>query len=111
MHREPEWDAYARAEAIAGIQAERYRCGSCGIPDAMVEIKNADRLVTWPDGRKFMVKQYRCMACASEQVIDRGLAEAEADHKPKSGVAAPADGRRLTVTEIHESVKSPRSNR
>lgn len=99
MHREPEWDDYSRAEAIAAVEAERYRCRECGAHDAMVPIPGTERDVTWPDGRRFRVEQYRCLSCASREIIDRDLAIAEAKIEPTPGRYIASDGRRITATE------------
>lgn len=98
--REPEWDDYTRAEAIASLTVDQYRCRSCGVAGALTEIPKATKHWTWGDGRKFEVLQFRCLACAAEQTVSRDFNTLHEKHKPAPGVFAPGDGVRWVVQEI-----------
>jgi len=96
--REPEWDDYDRAEAIAAVYEAQTRCHRGHSPDQMVELVTAERNVRWPDGRLFRVRQFRCLGCASVEFRERE--SQRTDPKPVEGVYAPSDGRRTIADEI-----------
>lgn len=98
--REPEWDDYARTEAIADLEVDVTRCRSCGVEGAMVAVPSATRHWTWGDGRTFEVAQYRCLACAAMDTIRRDTETEFSKHKPTKGVYAPSDGLRLVVSPV-----------
>lgn len=95
--REPEWDDYTRAEAIADLDVDSFRCKECGVEEAFVPIPQATRHWTWVDGRKFEVQQFRCLACAAIDTIKRDLQMDSENKKPTRGVFANEDGLRLIV--------------
>lgn len=99
VHREPEWDDYARAEAVALVLDDRRTCKRCGAVGAMVPLDPAELPVTWPGGRTFVVRQYRCLGCASLDLVQRDHDQAHRDHKTEPGKYAPGDGYRIAVDE------------
>lgn len=98
--REPEWDDYTRAEAIADLEVDGLRCPECHQEDTFIPVPTATRHWTWLDGRKFEVKQYRCLACAALDTIKRDFDMENHDRKPQKGVYAPGDGLRLVVKKL-----------
>lgn len=102
--REPEWDQYARTEAVAALAADRYRCKSCGVAGALVPVPAEDRDWTWGDGRVFRVAAYRCLACAAETTVSRDFTRRYEQDKPAGGVLFPTDGVRFQVSEIEQEV-------
>lgn len=103
--REPEWDDYDRAEAVASLNVDMLRCRQCGVEGALTAIPKATRHWTWGDGRRFEVTQWRCLACAAEQTITRDFLRDHENHKPVKGVFSPTDGIRFLVNEIHNKAK------
>lgn len=99
VHREPEWDDYQRSEARALVLDERRTCKRCGSTDSFEPLNPAELPVTWPGGRTFVVRQFRCLGCASLDLVQRDYDQAHKDHKPEPGKYAPGDGFRLAVDE------------
>ncbi len=98
--REPEWDDYARAEAMAEYEAHRMTCRNCGLSESMRPIRKLDRYVNWGDGSRVHVKAYRCLSCMATALVERDQGNAEKDHKTPAGLFAPGDGRRFVATKI-----------
>lgn len=95
--REPEWDDYTRAEAIADLEVDRLRCSECGQEGTFEQVREADRFWTWLDGRRFLVQQFRCLACAAVDTIKRDIERENEGKKPQPGVYQPTDGLRVVV--------------
>lgn len=92
VHREPEWDATARAKALAAVEHEKQTCAQCGSSDSVVPVLKEDRYVSHT-GRRFHIEAYRCLACA---VLEAARRDFRKRHE-KSDSAE--DGLRMTVTE------------
>lgn len=99
--REPEWDDYTRAEALAGVYEAERRCPRGHDPDQMIELTSAERNVRWAgEDRVFRTRMFRCLGCASIDLREREAART--DPKPVNGIYAESDGRRTIAEEIYE---------
>lgn len=60
--------------------------------------------MTWleHEGRVADVVSYRCIFCASADIVKRDFAEKHKDYKPVTGHAAPGDGRMVAATPLLE---------
>ena len=101
--REPEFDDYTRSRIFALMQWESRQCSTCGNVDSLVPLKNDERNVAWPDGRTYVVEQFRCLACGAADLVRRDFQEAHKDDKPVKGVAAAGDGRRFVARPVDKS--------
>jgi hypothetical protein len=72
---------------------ESRQCPGCRSYDSLVPLEKELRHVTWEDGSKIEVVQYRCRVCASVDTIRRDVSEAHKDVKTVTGHAAWSDGR------------------
>lgn len=95
VEREPEFDDYTRSRIMALHLWEAGRCPNCHNYDCLVELKSSALDYVWDDlnGERFAVRQYRCLACASADVVRRDFNTRHENHKPVAGQASPADGR------------------
>lgn len=100
VDREPEWDDYSRAEAVASLIVDQFRCRNCGVEGALTEIPKATRHWKWGDGRKFEVTQWRCLACAAEETVRRDFLRQHEKTEPVAGSFHVTDGIRFAVTEL-----------
>jgi hypothetical protein len=98
--REPEWDAFARSEALAAVHVERSTCRQCGARDSL-EVVGEPAQMTWGE-HKVEVQQYRCVTCMALDVVRRDFNEALPKDKPKKGHATPGDGMRFVATPVSE---------
>lgn len=83
---------------------EAMRCPSCHNYDSMVELDKDARHVTWDEhgGQKFVVSQYRCLACGAADLIKRDWLAKHENTKPLAGQAAPGDGRMFITRPLNE---------
>lgn len=95
VRRGSEWTQRAQSRALSLAAHDSRTCPSCGNYDALVPIDKDRRHVTWDehDGRVAEVVAYRCIYCASADIVKRDFAEKHKDHKPLTGHVAPGDGR------------------
>lgn len=102
MRRESEWTPRAQSRALALAAYDAGKCPGCGNYETLVPLPSAERHVTWDDhdGRVVAVRQFRCVTCASAQLVQRDFAERHKDHKPVAGHAAPGDGRMFAATPV-----------
>lgn len=105
--REPEWDDYTRAEAIADLEVDRTRCRECGVEGAFEAVPGTDRFWTWLDGRRFLVQQFRCLSCAAIDTIKRDVEAEHEGKKPQRGVYSPTDGLRIVVKAYEDEERQP----
>lgn len=99
--REPEWDDYARAEALALLADDDRRCNECGLP-MTYELIDGGPKVTWPDGRAYQVKVLRCQGCGARDIVRRDYDRKHKAHEHVEGKASPGDGLRLSVEPSEE---------
>jgi hypothetical protein len=107
--RESEWDDYTRSRVMALIAYEALVCPDCGNFKTLVELPDAERKTTWDehDGRRFVVTQYRCLACASVDAVKRAWLEKHADdgkkpRPPDQGDGLPIDGLKFAGRPVIE---------
>lgn len=100
--REPEWDDYGRARAMALGESERLRCPTCQNYDALVPLKSDLRYVRWAEhgNRRVEVAQYRCIYCGASELVRRDWEARHEKDKPVEGRAAPGDGRMFVARPI-----------
>lgn len=83
---------------------EAQKCPNCGNYDALVLLPDDTRHVTWDDhaGRKYEVQQYRCLPCASADLIKRDWNTDHDNDKPTKGAYSPGDGRMFIARPAEE---------
>lgn len=83
---------------------EARRCPTCHNYDSLVLLPDDTRHVTWDEhgGRKFEVAQYRCLACASSDLVKRDWNTAHEKDKPTTGSYSPGDGRMFVAKPAEE---------
>lgn len=101
IHREPEWDDYSRAEAIGLVLDERRTCSKCGLIDCY-EALDATTHIGWDDGRKYTVKQFRCLGCGALELVQRDTDKKHGEVEKVPGRYHPGDGLRMTVEPMCE---------
>lgn len=100
--REPEWDDYARSEAIAAISVERATCSGCGTSNGLNRIDDEPAVFTAPDGRRFEIWNYRCGGCAGLDLVRRDHSEAHHDDKAERGHPLASDGWRPVIRSLSD---------
>lgn len=95
VRRESEWTEHAQSRALALGAWEAGKCPTCGNYDSLVPLKKDLRHYEWDeyDGQKFAVAQYRCLACASADVVRRDWMARHEKDQPVTGHALAVDGR------------------
>lgn len=79
---------------------ERRTCKRCGQFDSFMALPETTH-IGWDDGRKYTVRQFRCLGCGALDLVQRDTDEAHKKHKPEKGHYAPGDGLRMTVEPMH----------
>jgi predicted RNA-binding Zn-ribbon protein involved in translation (DUF1610 family) len=97
---------------------EANRCPNCGTYDSLVPIeteragngrlRKLAQVFRWGKDqgvepmRRFRVHQFRCLSCASVEIVRRDFHDRHKNHKPSTGKAAPNDGRIFMASPIEE---------
>lgn len=100
-----DFDDYTRSRIFALMAWEAGKCPSCGNYDSLVELPADKRHVTWAqhDGTVLEVLQYRCLPCASKELVQRDFAEKHKDDKAAPGNFIEADGRVFIARPANET--------
>lgn len=105
MTREPEWDDYTVARVMALAVWEARRCPVCQNYDCLVPLPAARRDVTWDnhDGERFVVEQFRCLACGAADLVRRDWTTAHEKDTPVPGSYLEMDGRMFVARPADEA--------
>lgn len=84
---------------------ESHQCPNCSNQDSIVQLDEPGSLlhVTWEDGRKFEVAQYRCLSCGAADLVKRDWSAKHEKDKSITGTAMPADGRLFITRPAEEA--------
>lgn len=81
---------------MALLAYEARKCPTCGNYDTIVAAdppETGPARVTWPDGRSMDVRQWRCLACGSVDLVRRDYMATHEKDPTMPGHAAHGDGR------------------
>lgn len=90
--REPEYDEHTRAQLTALQLWDAQCCPVCGNHGSLVPQGSTDRTARAPDGTRFEVLMYRCVACGIKDLASRLWREDHKEDQPTAEGALAADG-------------------